>query len=274
MKMKTTVAIPCFNGAKYIGQTIESVLRQTHSVEQILVIDDGSTDESVSIIQSYPVQLIQHGQNKGLANARNTAIEATTGDILVYIDVDAFADPDLIRIILTGYDKPEIGGIGGQGIETNIHTLADKWRRTHATQGYGDKPKIVDHLYGLCMSYRLSVLKQVGGFNPEFSTNAEDVDIGLRVNRLGYYLRYLPNAKVYHQRTDSEDSLKQAIYNWYAAGYRAKKINHFQPWRLYAGVFRRLVTDPLFDIFIQHDLGMARLSWQLGWIKVHALQHS
>lgn len=272
--MKTTVAIPCFNGAKYISQVIESVLAQTHPVEQILVIDDGSIDESVSIIQSYPVQLIQHRRNKGLANARNTAIEATTGDILVYIDVDAFADPDLIKIILPGYDKPEIGGVGGRGIETNIHTLADKWRCAHATQGHGDKPKMVEYLYGLCMSYRLSVLKQVGGFNPEFSTNAEDVDIGLRINNAGYRLRYLPDAKVYHQRTDSEDSLKRAMYNWYAAGYRAKNINRFQLWRLYAGVFRRLMTDPLFDLFIQRDLRMARLSWQLGWVKVRALRHS
>jgi GT2 family glycosyltransferase len=269
-----TVAIPCYNGAAYLGQTIESILEQTHPAQQIVVVDDGSTDNSADIVSRYPVQLVQHSQNKGLAAARNTAVAAATGDILVFVDVDAIAAADLLAVLLSGYDTPEIGGVGGQGIEANVHSLADRWRRAHATQGHGPAPKLVDHLYGLCMSYRLSVLKQVGGFNPDFRTNAEDVDFGLRVNQAGYRLRYLPQARVYHQRTDDEISLKRAMVAWYAAGYRAKRLNQAQSWRLFAGTLRRLVTDPLSDILFERDIRLARLSCQMGWIKLRALQRS
>ena len=269
--MNATIAIPCFNGAAYIGQVIESVLGQ--GAQQIIVVDDGSTDESVTIIQQYPsVQLVQHPVNQGLATARNTAIQHATGDILIYVDVDAFAAPNLVQVLLGGYTDPAVGGVGGQGIESNIQSLADRWRKAHASQGHGNKAKDVDHLYGLCMSYRLSVLKEIGGFTANFLTNAEDVDVGLRVNAAGYRLRYMPNAQVYHQRTDSIDSLKRAMTAWYGAGYQAKYRNGAHSWKLLVGTLRRLIKDPLTDLLILRDPALARLSWKMGWVKWRALR--
>jgi O-antigen biosynthesis protein len=269
--MKVTVAIPCYNGARYVGHTIESLLAQSYSADEIVVIDDGSTDESAEIILCYPVRLVQHKQNKGLAEARNTAIAAATGDILAFIDVDAFADPEWLEILLSGYVDARVGGVGGQGIESNIYSRADRWRRAHASQSHGDQHKDVEFLYGLCMSFRLEALRQVGGFNPLFRTNAEDMDIGLRLNAAGYRLRYLPEAKVYHQRTDDDVSLKHTIATWYTEAYRARYLNEAHPWRLFVGTMRRMIAEPLLDLFNEHDPGLARLSWRIGWIKLRAL---
>lgn len=229
--MSISVAVPCYNGAAYVGAVIESLLDQTHPAGEILVIDDGSTDDSVAIVRRYPVRLIQHAGNKGLAHARNTALAEATGDILIFVDVDALASPQLIATLLSGYDRPEVAGVGGQGIEANIQTLADRWRQAHAVQGHGARARDVEHLFGLCMSYRVAALRQVGGFDPAFRTNAEDVDVGLRLNAAGYCLRYLPQAQVYHQRQDSEESLLRAMSAWYAAGYRAKRLNRARPGR-------------------------------------------
>lgn len=270
--MKATVAIPCYNGAAHVGQTIESALRQSRPADRILVIDDGSTDESSKIIQRYPVELIEHSENRGLAHARNTAIENATGDLIVFIDADALPDSELLATLLSGYQSPDVGGVGGQGIESNIRTLADRWRRVHATQGHGDTPRDVQFLFGLCMSFRLDALRHVGGFDPAFHTNAEDMDIGYRLNTAGYRLRYVPDAKVYHQRTDSEETLKRTIANWYISAYRAKRANHASPWTLFAGTLRRLVTDPLSDLIIEHDYRLAQLSLEINWIKLRALQ--
>lgn len=272
--MKVTVAIPCYNGAEFVGAAIESVLEQTRPADEILIIDDGSTDNSVAIIQQYPVTLVEHVQNKGLATARNTAVSQASSDILIYVDVDATADPTLIETLLSGYTSDQIGGVGGQGIESSIHNLADRWRRAHATQGHGNQPKQVKHLYGLCMSYRVSVLKEINGFNTQFLTNAEDVEIGLRVNEAGYQLQYLPNAKVYHKRTDTIDSLKRTMRNWYYAGYLAQKLNNSGLFRAYAGVIKRLFTDPIQDLLIHKDIEMAKLSWQIGLIKLDAFQEA
>lgn len=271
MSLTLSVAIPCYNGAAYIGQTIAAVLEQTQPAAEILVIDDGSTDSSPDIIQTYPVQYIRHAQNKGLATARNSALAAAQGEIIVFVDVDAFAAPDLLETLATGYDTAVVAGVGGQGIESNIQSLADRWRRAHATQGHGRHPKFVDHLYGLCMSYRRSALEAIGGFDPGYLTNAEDVDVGLRLTQAGYKLRYLPNAQVFHQRHDDETSLKRAMRNWYKAGYRARYLNRAQPWRLFLGTARRLLADPLSDLLIARDAHMAYLSWQMGWLKLRAL---
>lgn len=269
--MRVTVAIPCYNGSPYIGAVIESVLSQTLPADEVLVVDDGSTDGSAEIIRQYPVCLIQHETNQGLAAARNSAMERATGDVIVYIDADAIADSHLLATLIHGYDSSDIGGVGGQGVEVNVCSLADRWRRRHARQSHGDRPKDVEFLFGLCMSFRLKVLREVGGFNPAFRTNAEDIDVSLRLRKVGYRLRYMPHAKVYHQRIDNEISLVRTIAAWYEAAYHARWMNNAHPWKLFAGTIRRLVTDPLFDLIIERDWELARLSWQIGWVKLRTL---
>jgi len=267
-----SVAIPCYNGAAFVGSAIESILAQRRSAGQIIVVDDGSTDDSVDVIGGYSVTLVQHATNQGLAHARNSAIEAASGDILVFVDVDALADPTLLAVLAAGYSDDSIGGVGGQGIESNIRSLADRWRRAHATQGHGSRKKLVEFLPGLCMSYRLKLLRELGGFNTRFWTNGEDMDMGARVRKAGYDILYLPAAKVYHQRTDDVHSLKRTMANWYKASYQVKRINGDPVWKQYAGIMRRLVTAPLHDLFIEHDIQLARLSWEIGWEKYKAVR--
>ncbi len=56
--------------------------------------------------------------------------------MIVFIDADAVADADLLKVLLSGYDAPEIGGVGGQGVEANIRSLADRWRARHAVKAH------------------------------------------------------------------------------------------------------------------------------------------
>ena len=269
--MKVTVAIPCYNGALHIGAAIESVLEQTSPPDEVLVVDDGSTDGSLEVIRRYPVRLIQHDGNRGLAVARNSAIQEAEGDIIVFIDADAMADPAMVGVLLSGYDDPRVGGVGGQGVEANVHSLADRWRAKHASQSHGNRARDVEFLFGLCMSFRLDALREIGGFDPAFRTNAEDVDVSLRLRKAGYRLRYLPDARVYHQRMDNEASLVRTMAAWYGAAYQAKWRDQAQPWRLFVGTLRRLVMDTLFDLIIARDREMARLSWRMGWVKLRAV---
>lgn len=270
-KESVTVGIPCYNGALYIGAVIESVLEQTRLADEIVVVDDGSTDDSAQIISKYPVKLIQHNTNLGVASARNTILNVARGDIIVFIDADAIAAPDLLSVLCQGYTSEVIGGVGGQGIEVNIRSLADRWRKRHASQSHGYKPKYVGFLFGLCMSFRADLLREIGGFNPRFRTNGEDIDVSLRVVGRGYRLLYLPAAKVYHQRTDNVISLKRTMAAWYQAAYEAKWTNNAQPWRLFVGTMGRLLIDPLIDIGVEKEPKMMLLSWQIGWIKLRAL---
>lgn len=269
--MRVTVAVPCYNGASHVGGAIEAVLSQTVAPAEVLVIDDGSTDESATIARRYPVRLVRHGVNRGLAVARNTALQVASGNVIVYVDADAYADPGLLATMVRPYEDGTIGGVGGQGIEANVSSTADRWRQVHASQGYGGTAKDVEFLFGLCMSYRTTLLRDIGGFDTSFSTNAEDMDIGLRVRAAGYRLLYIPEACVYHQRRDTNSSLRRTMRRWYSAAYRARRKNHAQAWRLLAGTLRRCVTDPVQDIVAHRDPSLVPLSVTIASAKLLGL---
>ena len=88
-----SVVIPCYNAARFIEQTLESVLAQTDPVKEVWVVDDGSTDDSPTIVQRYvdrpnsPVRLIQQ-PNAGESTARNVGIEHSTGRYIAFLDAD------------------------------------------------------------------------------------------------------------------------------------------------------------------------------------------
>ena len=90
-KIKVSVVTPCFDNSKYIKETILSILNQTHNNLEIIVVDDFSDDDSVSIIKSISdprIILIENNENKGAAYCRNTAIEKASGDYIAFLDGD------------------------------------------------------------------------------------------------------------------------------------------------------------------------------------------
>ena len=90
--MRVTAYIPCFNGARYLPATITAILGQTQPPDELLIIDDGSTDNSSEVASRYPVRIIRHEKNKGLAAARNTALANAKYDLLAAFDADAVAE--------------------------------------------------------------------------------------------------------------------------------------------------------------------------------------
>lgn len=274
--MNVSVLIPCYNRAHHIGQVVRSAINQTLPPHEVIVVDDASTDDSVGVVSRLPVHLIQHEENRGPAAARNTALQAAQGDIVLYIDADAYADFRLIEVILEIYRQPPrqpLGGVGGRGIEAHIETLYDRWRALHARQDFGPKPRQnVPYLFGLCASYRRDVLSEVGGFDEFFPINAgEDADVGYRLQRAGYRLHYTPEAIVYHQHSDSKESLQRVQHNWFYWSYIAKQRTGFRPWTLYAGTLRRLFTDTGTDLLLRRDVGLVKLDLEMFRIKMNAL---
>jgi glycosyltransferase involved in cell wall biosynthesis len=95
---KVSVLIPCHNAEKYVGETLESVFRQTWPETEVIVVDDGSTDKSAAVIRSFArpnLRLIQQ-HNRGQTAALNTCCSRATGDFVQYIDADDLIEPDKI----------------------------------------------------------------------------------------------------------------------------------------------------------------------------------
>ena len=228
-KFLVSLAIPCYNGAATLGAAIGSALSQSRPPEEVIVVDDGSTDGSGKLAQSFPVRYLRHDCRRGVAAARNTAWQEAQGDIIIFIDADAIADPRLVETILSGYQDEEVGGVGGQGIESNIRNSFDRWRKHFWVQTHGPaRDDRVWMLMGLCSSFRREALKRVNGFDERLTTNGEDIDVSIRVRAEQYRLVYLPAAKVYHQRSDDFLSLLKMVGRhsyWQARVVRERKAS-------------------------------------------------
>ena len=84
-----SVVIPCYNAAPWLRETIESVLAQTHPVLEVIVVDDGSTDQSAEIAESFgPCVRVVRQSNQGESIARNNGIDLARGDWIAFIDAD------------------------------------------------------------------------------------------------------------------------------------------------------------------------------------------
>jgi glycosyltransferase involved in cell wall biosynthesis len=104
-----SVIVPAFNSSTYIGETIQSVLEQTHSALEILVIDDGSTDNTADVVRRYPVRYFCQ-QNAGPSAARNTGIANARGEFIAFLDSDDLWIPQKLAVQLEAFrHHPDAG---------------------------------------------------------------------------------------------------------------------------------------------------------------------
>ena len=100
---KISVIVAVYNIEKYVGRCIESILNQSYSELQIILVDDGSTDESGKICDDYAIKDLRiqviHQENQGLSMARNTGIQYAEGAWLSFIDGDDIIHPQFIEIL-------------------------------------------------------------------------------------------------------------------------------------------------------------------------------
>ena len=218
-----TLYIPCYNAEPFLDRVLSAVMAQTYPLVEILVIDDGSTDNTAAIAQNYsskyryPLRLIRHLQNKGLAAARNTAIRATNTEFIAALDSDVFPSPDWLENLVIEMTD-EVSGVGGELLEMYQTTLSDHWRAVHMVQHRGQRcvwrPPF---LWGCNTLFRRSVLVNAGLYPEYCRTNAEDVKLceGIRDTHI---LIYTHLAKCLHMRRDTPASLRKNFWKWYYYG--------------------------------------------------------
>lgn len=110
--MKISVIVPTFNEEKYIGPCLEALLNQKTKADEIIVVDNNSTDNTTSIVQKYPVTLL-YEKTQGITPARNTGFNSTSSDILARCDADTIVFPDWIEKIKHNFSTREIIGLTG-----------------------------------------------------------------------------------------------------------------------------------------------------------------
>ena len=113
---RVTVAMPVYNGAKTLPRAISSVLSQTSNDFELLVIDDGSSDESIAVIERFRdprIRLLVHEQNRGLAATRNHLVEQSRGDYTAWLDQDDWAHPERLALQVSALDTAPSAALCG-----------------------------------------------------------------------------------------------------------------------------------------------------------------
>jgi hypothetical protein len=215
--MNVGLYVPCYNGAAWLGECVESLLSQSRPADQVAVVDDGSTDESAAIVRRFGprVRLIQHDRNRGLAVARNSALAQIECDVIASVDADVRAEPEWLAELIAGFDSPRTAAVGGRLDEAHTSTPADRWRAQHMAQHAGDFPlSNPPVLPGANTAVRSGVVRRLGGYDESFRTNYEDADLQHRLIERGYRCRFVPDARARHLRTDSPQSVLRTYWGW------------------------------------------------------------
>jgi glycosyltransferase involved in cell wall biosynthesis len=180
-----SVVIPCFNQAHFLPDSIESVLDQTHDLKEIIVIDDGSTDDTAQVASRYPEVTLVSQSNSGLAAARNSGLKASRGEYLVFLDADDCLKPDALTAGLDCLAQhPECAFAYGRYTIRNLR--GEVWEPQSAPDQRGDAyAKLLrgNHIaMHATVIYRRDTLELVGGFDTRLPA-CEDYDLYLRIAR-------------------------------------------------------------------------------------------
>ncbi|SPP65634.1 glycosyltransferase [Nitrospira lenta] len=217
---RVTLYIPVYNAARYLHEVLPAVMAQTYPLAEVLVVDDGSVDDSAHIVEQatatarYPMRLIRHDRNRGLGAARNTAIEHTTTPIIAAIDSDVVLEPDWLATLLPLLREPGIAGAGGRLIERYVIGPGDVWRDTFMRQSHGDVAREVGGLFGSNTVFWTDMLRSVEGYDPRCRTNGEDAIMAERLKAIGLRFRYTPDARCWHLRQDTVPSIMNTFWRW------------------------------------------------------------
>ena len=199
-----SVVVCSYNGSATIPETLEELMKLNYSNYEVIVVNDGSTDNLAEIVKAFPVQLIST-ENQGLSAARNTGLYAARGEIIAYIDDDAYPDRDWLSYIAYAYANSDHASIGGP----NIAPCGEGFIATCVANAPGGpvhvltSDEIAEHIPGCNMTFKTDALLEIGGFDPIFRNAGDDVDVCWRIQHSGRTIGFHPSALVWHHRRNS-----------------------------------------------------------------------
>lgn len=217
-----SVIVPAFNEEKVVCQTIESLLASAYENFEIIVVDDGSADNTFLIaretFRGNPHVTVFTKKNGGKAEALNFGLRKAKGDVIVALDADTLFEIGTISALAHRFADEKIGAVAGNAKVGNRINIVTKWQALEyiTSQNFDRRAfaslNCITVVPGSVGAWRKSILTKAGGFSSD--TLAEDQDLTIQVRKLGYKIGYEENAIAWTEAPDTLRGLAKQRFRW------------------------------------------------------------
>ncbi|MDR1145755.1 MAG: glycosyltransferase [Verrucomicrobiales bacterium] len=251
---KVSVVVCSYNGAKTLRGCLAALEQTRYPDFEIVLVDDGSQDDTQAIMRDFPRVKNLTQPNLGLSVARNHGYRAAAGDVIAYTDSDCMPDADWVYHLTQTLLRSGFAAAGGP----NISPPAANWVQATVAAAPGSPSHVLlsdteaEHVPGCNMAYHRWALDLIDGFDARYRKAGDDVDVCWRLTQRGHKIAFSPAAVVWHHRRFTVDAYfgQQKGYGEAEALLRYKHLNLFDKtgtarWK--GTIYGAPLTDSLWD---------------------------
>ncbi len=236
---RVSVVVCAYNAADTLEDNLTSLEALTYPDVEIILVNDGSRDNTSDIGRAHPTVKVIDIPNGGLSAARNVGLAAATGEIVAYTDADTRVDRDWLTFLVQPFLNSDVAGSGGPNVvPSDDPPIAQCIARapggpTHVLLD----DRIAEHVPGCNMAFRRDALLAIGGFNPIYLRAGDDVDVCWRLQARGWKIGFASSALVWHHHRSSVKAYwrQQVGYGegerWLLAHHPEKFLDGHMLWR-------------------------------------------
>ena len=216
MSFPITGYIPCYNNAATVAGALASLQRQTVPLEELLAVDDGSTDGSRELCQRQGVKIIRHATNLGRGAARARAMEEAKHEFVLCCDATNELAPDFSARALRWFDDPAVAAVVGRITQRPAGNVIERWRGRHLfklDQPVAIRRRVTLATFGAMV--RRSAVLAVGNYDRTLR-HSEDGDLGERLLAAGYEVVSDPSLEITSVASNTLGEVLERYWRWYA----------------------------------------------------------
>jgi GT2 family glycosyltransferase len=280
--MKPVAAvIPNWNGATLLGKLLGELPRQSFPVERVIVVDNGSSDDSVAVAKRAGADVIELGANRGFSHAVNLGIQSARTDWIAILNNDVSPEPDWLAHLAQQAEASNAWFATGKLLDASAsHRIegafdaicrgACAWRCGHGRpdSALWNQPREIRFAPFTAGLFRAELFQRVGLLDEQFESYLEDIDFGIRCATLGFTGAYVPEAVAYHTGSATLGRWHPATVRKIARNQLLLVAKHYpKKWVLSYG-WPVFVAQALWGLVaLRHGAGFAYLEGKLDGLR-------
>lgn len=286
--MEVSVIVPVLNQESTIGDLLRSLARLDYPKQdvQIIIVDNGSRDNTQQIVRQYPFTLLIEPRRCSSYAARNLGISKSSGDIVAFTDGDCVVSQSWLKDLVHGFGDPNVGGVAGTILPLQPRTIVERYQVIAGEPNHKPNHHPLPYAVTANVAFRREVFDSIGIFD-ELLPSGSDIDFSLRMQKSKkYVMKFLNNSGiVFHRNKRGLRDLLRAVqikgYGYYHLARKHPDVfprgssadaegKILSPHRI-ARELALLVEDGVFFVLRRSDgsnllLEPMHVLWQLAWI--------